>query len=258
MKIVIVGLGNIGTWFVSVLGRFDEIFLYDIDSNKKKLYPHARFLSGFEELKKIKPDMVLNAVSIKETIPVFNKIIEYISSDCILADVVSIKREISLFYSRNTMRYVSLHPMFGPNFKNMKNLKDEEVILISESCEEGLLYFRTLFKHTGIKVRELTFREHDELMLHSLGVPYFMAFLFSSIEDNSDVPGASYSKYKELAAKVLSEDENLLCEVLFNMGVDDRFEIVYKKTNEIRDIILNKDYKNALRLLDKVKKRYIS
>src|SRR3989338_6893463 len=64
------------------------------------------------------------------------------------------------FYKRHGFRFVSMHPMFGPTFANMESLKEESVIIIKESDEQGKQFFKKFYSSLGLRVFEYSFKEY--------------------------------------------------------------------------------------------------
>ena len=83
-----------------------------------KLTPSA-CVSSLDEIDSFRPELVINAVTLKYTIEVFKQVIPHIPSDCIISDISSVKTGLKDFYESTGMHYVSTHPMFGPTFANL-------------------------------------------------------------------------------------------------------------------------------------------
>ena len=126
-----------------------------------------------------------------------------ISRDCILGDIASVKGDIVDYYKRCPFRFVSVHPMFGPTFADMASLKEENVIIIKESDQEGAQFFRQLFERLGVKVFEYSFAEHDKMMAYSLTLPFVSSMAFAACVKNRVVPGTTFAKHWTIARGLL-------------------------------------------------------
>ncbi|MCK4747716.1 MAG: prephenate dehydrogenase/arogenate dehydrogenase family protein, partial [Bacteroidales bacterium] len=69
-KIVVLGAGKMGSWLVESLCLDYEVGVFDLDKSRLKyLFNSHRFLS-FEEIQDFQPDLLINAVSLNNTIEV--------------------------------------------------------------------------------------------------------------------------------------------------------------------------------------------
>ncbi len=48
----------------------------------------------------IPPELVINAVTLKYTIPVFEELLPHLSNDCIISDIASVKTGLQSFMRR--------------------------------------------------------------------------------------------------------------------------------------------------------------
>ena len=82
MRIAIIGAGNMGSWMVESLCLDYEVGVYDSDRNKLKYFFNSRKFLYYEELLDFQPDMVINAVSLENTIKVFEEIVPSLPANC--------------------------------------------------------------------------------------------------------------------------------------------------------------------------------
>ena len=162
------------------------------------------------------PDLLINAVSLDRTQGLFDEIVSYLPENCILADITSVKSGLAEYYKKLGRRFVSTHPMFGPTFGNVKNLSDENAIIISESDEEGKAFFRDFFEGLKIKVHEYSFQEHDKTIAYSLSIPFSSTMVFAACMKEQEAPGTTFKKHFSIAEGLLSEDDFLLSEILLS------------------------------------------
>ena len=136
-KIVVLGAGKMGSWLVETLCLDYDVGVFDLDKSKLKYFFNSHRFLTFDEIRDFKPDLLINAVSLNNTIEVFRKVEPYLPEQCIIADITSVKNGLLEYYRESGKRFVSTHPMFGPTFANIKDLSNENAIIISESDEEG-------------------------------------------------------------------------------------------------------------------------
>lgn len=146
MKILVVGAGKMGSWLIESLCLDYEVAAYDSDLTRLKYFFNTIKLINHEEIREFDPDIVINAVNLEITVPVFMEILPFLRQDCILADITSVKNGLQKYYPETGRRFVSTHPMFGPTFANIKDLSGQSAIIIKESDEEGKVFFRNFFR----------------------------------------------------------------------------------------------------------------
>ncbi len=247
MKIVILGAGHMGIWLIDILKSSHDLAVYDTDISKSRNIRSARIVAEPSGLQAFSPDLVINAVSLQNTIPAFKSVTPFLPQDCILADVASVKGPIPDYYRESSFRFASVHPMFGPTFANVDLLANENVILIKESHEEGARFFRKLFQDLGLNIFEYSFAEHDQMIAYSLTLPFASTMVFAACMDKTTVPGTTFRKHLEIAKGLLSEDEFLLAEILFNPFSLAQLEKVTSRLDFLKHVIRARDFEEAQR-----------
>ena len=240
-KILVLGAGNMGSWLVESLCLDYEVGVFDKDKSRLKYLFNSHRLLSPEEIREFNPEMVINAVSLQNTIRAFEEILPYISPECMLADITSVKTPVRDFYLNSGRKFVSTHPMFGPTFANIRELKDQSAIIIKQSDEEGKKFFRKFFESFGIKIFEYTFINHDKTIAYSLSIPFASSMVFAACMKQQEAPGTTFKKHLEIAKGLLSEDDYLLAEILFSPYTFEQLESITNKMEELKDIIKNKD-----------------
>ena len=179
-------------------------------------FSDAFILEDLDGIKAFSPETLINAVTLQNTVPVFDEALKYLPKSCVISDMASIKGPLEKYYAQCGFKFVSVHPMFGPTFADMDALKGESVIFIRESHPEGKAFVRSFFERLGVTIFEYSFAEHDRMMAYSLTLPFISSMAFASCVDRSAVPGTTFAKHMAIAKGLLSEDDSLLAEVLFN------------------------------------------
>jgi prephenate dehydrogenase len=215
-KIVVLGAGKMGAWLVESLCLDYDVGVYDTDKTKLKYFFNSHKFLTLEEVRDFQPDLLINAVSLNSTIQVFKEIDPFLKDDCILADITSVKNGLHEYYQKSGRRFVSTHPMFGPTFANIKDLSNENAIIILESDQEGIEFFRRFYSSLKLNIYEYSFSDHDETIAYSLSVPFSSSLVFAACMKKQEAPGTTFRKHLDVARGVLSEDDYLLSEILFN------------------------------------------
>ena len=243
-----------GAFFTDLLSFEHEVAVYDIDAKKLRfMYNTLRFTS-VDEIDSFEPELVINAVSLKYTLKVFDEIIPHLPKTCILSDISSVKTGFKDYYESTGMRYVSTHPMFGPTFANLGKLMSENAIIINEGDFMGRCFFKELYNRLELHICEYTFEEHDKTVAYSLSIPFISTFAFAAVMKHQDAPGTTFKRHMKIAQGVLSEDDTLLREILFNPYTKDQVEQIRNEMKEIIDIIDNRDEEHMQAYLTKIRK----
>ena len=159
MRILILGAGKMGSFFTDVLSFDHEVAVFDVKpQNLRFMYNCLRFTS-LDEIKEFRPELVINAATVKYTLDAFRQVLPVIPKDCIISDIASVKTGLQEFYDNSGFRYVSTHPMFGPTFANLDQLSTENAIIIKEGDCLGKVFFKDLYQRLGLNIFEYTFDE---------------------------------------------------------------------------------------------------
>ena len=253
MRILILGAGKMGSFFVDLLSFDHEVAVYDNDPKRLRFLYNTQRFTSIDEVDAFDPELVINAVSLKYTLQVFDELLPHISQDCILSDISSVKTGFREYYEQTGHRYVSSHPMFGPTFANLGDLSRENAILINEGDYMGRLFFRDLYLRLGLNLKELSFAEHDETMSYSLSIPFVSTFVFAAVMKHPDAPGTTFKRHMKIAKGVLNEDDYLLQEILFNPYTHDQVSQIRTELKELLEIIDNKDAAGMKAYLTKIR-----
>ncbi len=255
MRILIIGAGKMGSFFTDLISFKHETAVIDKDPQQLKFIYHAYRFTTYQEVKDFKPELVINAVTVKYTIEAFKEIIPYLPQDCILSDIASIKNGLQTFYKESGFRFVSSHPMFGPTFASLSNLANENAIVIEESDHLGKVFFKDLYYDLGLNIFEYTFEEHDETASYTLSIPFVSTFVFAATMKHQNAPGTTFKRHMKIAKGLLSEDDYLLQEILFNKRSPKQIEKIILELQKLSTIIEQKDEKAMQTYLVELRKK---
>jgi prephenate dehydrogenase len=241
-KILVLGAGKMGTWLVESLCLDYEVGVYDEDISRLKYLFKCNRLLSYQEIRDFAPDLLINAVSLQNTIPVFKEVLPFLPENCIIADITSVKTPLKDFYLNSGRRFVSSHPMFGPTFANIKQLSDQSAVIIKESDLEGKKFFRNFYSSFGIKIFEYSFTDHDKTIAYSLSIPFASTMVFAATMKQQKAPGTTFKKHLEIAKGLFSEDDYLLGEILFSPYSCEQLDIISKKLEFLKEIIKEKNF----------------
>ena len=254
MRILVLGAGKMGSFFLDLLSFEHETAVYEKNPERLRFTFNTLRFTSMEEVEAFKPELVINAVTVKYTIKAFEEVIPHLPEDCIISDISSVKTGLKDFYGQCGHRYVSTHPMFGPTFANLNQLSHENAIIISEGDYMGRIFFKDLYSRLGLSIYEYSFEEHDKTVAYSLSIPFVSTFVFAAVMKHQDAPGTTFKRHMKIARGVLSEDDYLLQEILFNPYTSGQVEQIRTELKELLSIIKRKDEQAMKAYLEKIRK----
>lgn len=253
MRILVLGAGKMGSFFLDLLSFDHETAVYEKDPMRMRFTYNCRRFTTLEEIEGFGPELVINAVTVKYTVSAFNEVLPHLPKDCILSDIASVKTGLKDFYEQCGRRYVSTHPMFGPTFANLQQLSEENAIIISEGDYMGRIFFKDLYARLGLNIYEYTFDEHDRTVAYSLSIPFVSTFVFAAVMKHQDAPGTTFKRHMRIAKGVLNEDDYLLQEILFSPYTGGQVEQIRSELKNLLDIINRKDADGMKAYLAKIR-----
>lgn len=253
MKILVLGAGKMGSFFIDLLSFDHDVAVYEKDPRRMRFTYNCQRFTQLEDIKAFQPQLVINAVTVKYTLQAFDEILPFIPEDCILSDIASVKTGLKDYYDTCGHPYVSTHPMFGPTFANLNQLSEENAIIISEGDYMGRIFFKDLYSRLGLNIYEYTFDEHDQTVAYSLSIPFVSTFVFAAVMKHQDAPGTTFKRHMRIAKGVLGEDDYLLQEILFNPYTHDQVSQIRTELKELLEIIDHKDANAMKQYLRKIR-----
>ena len=242
-----------GSFFCDLLSFEHDLAVYDPDLKRLRFMFNCQRFDTLDKVDNFKPELVINAATVKSTLEAFNAILPHIPEKCIISDIASVKTGLKEFYEHSGHPYVSTHPMFGPTFASLSNLSNENAIIISEGDYLGKVFFRDLYNRLKLHIEEYTFAEHDLTIAYSLSIPFASTLVFASNMKHQDAPGTTFKKHMAIANGLMSEDDYLLSEILFNPHTSSQLQNISDKLTELKDIVDTRDSERMKRFLDQAR-----
>lgn len=253
MRILVLGAGKMGSFFLDLLSFEHETAVYEKNPERLRFTYNTLRFTALDEIDEFRPELVINAVTVKYTISAFKEAMPHLPADCIISDISSVKTGLKDFYEHCGHRYVSTHPMFGPTFANLNQLSHENAIIISEGDYMGRIFFKDLYSRLGLNIYEYSFEEHDKTVAYSLSIPFVSTFVFAAVMKHQDAPGTTFKRHMNIAKGVLNEDDFLLQEILFNPHTSEQVEQIRTELKLLLEIIDNKDAEGMKEYLTKIR-----
>ncbi|WP_300812219.1 prephenate dehydrogenase/arogenate dehydrogenase family protein [uncultured Bacteroides sp.] len=244
-----------GSFFNDVLSFQHETAVFDVNPHQLRFVYNTYRFTTLDEIKEFEPELVINAATVKYTLDAFRQVLPVLPKDCILSDIASVKTGLKAFYQQSGFRYVSTHPMFGPTFASLNNLSTENAIIISEGDHLGKVFFKDLYQTLKLNIFEYTFDGHDETVAYSLSIPFVSTLVFASVMKHQDAPGTTFKKHMAIARGLMSEDDYLLQEILFNPRTPAQVANIRTELKNLLGIIEAKDADGMKQYLTRLREK---
>ena len=118
----------------------------------------------------------------------------------------------------------------------------------------GKIFFKDIYEKLHLNIREYTFEEHDHVVAYSLGIPFASTMVFAATMKHQDAPGTTFKRHMKIARGLLSEDDYLLTEILFNPHTPHQIEHIQEELSALLDIIKHRDTEGIKTFLTKIRK----
>ena len=222
MRILILGAGKMGSFFTDILSFQHETAVFDVNPHQLRFVYNTYRFTTLEEIKEFEPELVINAATEKYTLDAFRKI---------------------------------LPVLHKATFASLNNLNTENAIIISEGDHLGKIFFKDLYQTMMLNIFEYTFDEHDETVAYSLSIPFVSTFVFAAVMKHQEAPGTTFKKHMAIAKGLLSEDDYLLQEILFNPRTPSQVENIRTELKQLLEIITSKDAEGMKKYLTKIREK---
>ncbi|MCY3411633.1 MAG: prephenate dehydrogenase/arogenate dehydrogenase family protein [Candidatus Heimdallarchaeota archaeon] len=176
--LVIGGLGNMGSWFVSFLQStgFDVSISDPLMGDK-----------NIDEEKYGEFEYIFVCVPLHETKQVLENLINK-RIESVIFEISSLKSHINDTLKKarkSNMKIHSIHPLFGPQVSDLsgRNL----LVCRTNGCDRIMNDTHVFFGETMINIQDITLEDHDKLMLYSLGLSHFINILNGLVLSNSGI-----------------------------------------------------------------------
>ena len=81
MKILVMGAGKMGSFFIDLLSFEHEVAVFERDPKRMRFTYNCQRFTTYEEIQEFGPELLINAVTLKYTIPVFKEVIPYLPAN---------------------------------------------------------------------------------------------------------------------------------------------------------------------------------
>ncbi len=92
------------------------------------------------------------------------------------------------------------------------------------------------------------------MMAYSLAIPFVSSMIFAACVDMKTVPGTTFKRQLMIARRLLSEDDHLLAEVLFNPESLKELGKLTSRLELLKHIMQDRDYDEASEFFHRLRK----
>lgn len=246
-----------GSFFCDLLSDDHEVAIYDVNPEKLKFTFGCQRFTTLDEIDAFAPELVINAATVKYTLKAFEEVLPHLPANCIISDIASVKTGLPEFYAKSGHPFASTHPMFGPTFASLRNLANENAIIITEGDHLGRIFFRDIYSRLGLHIEEYSFEQHDRTIAYSLSIPFASTLAFASVMEPQDAPGTTFKRHMAIAQGLMSEDDYLVSEILFNPHTPGQLQRIISQMARLKEIVERHDSEAMKQYLADVRKRVV-
>ncbi len=175
--IAVIGFGRFGKLLVKILLKYSRAKIILISIEKISISHKNLEVKSIDGVKNA--DVIIPCVPISKFEEVIKQISPLIRKGAIIIDVCSVKMfpvDIMKAYLPDSTQIIASHPMFGPDsYRIKKRLNGLKLVVWNISAkEENYSQVKKFFSDLGLKIIELSPKDHDKFIAASLGYSYFI------------------------------------------------------------------------------------
>ena len=266
-SVAIIGAGKMGLWFCNYFSRKNNyaVSLFDkrkINLDLKKYQYRVTICNSLNTCVR-KADIVLVCVPIRITISIINKCVPIMKKGACIVEISSIKTDVfdTLLKIPGDLVPLSIHPMFGPGAKRLRDTKILIIPVRNKETEQKIV--NSLFNETKTIVVKGP-KYHDSFMAVILGIVYYVNLLLAVTLSKENITllrkfsGTTFYLQALLFESILTDNSSLITSLL----VDNKELLKYlKKFNQESAKLFNTINKDKFKLqkrISRIKKDYIN
>ena len=266
-SVAIIGAGKMGLWFCNYFSKKNNfnVSLFDkrkINLDLKKYQYKVTICDSLNTCVR-KADIVLICVPIRITISIVNKCVPIMKKGACIVEISSIKTDVfdTLLKIPGDLVPLSIHPMFGPGAKRLRDTKILMIPVRNKETEQKIV--KSLFNEIKtIVVKDPKY--HDSLMAVILGIVYYVNLLLAVTLSKENITllrkfsGTTFYLQTLLFESILTDNSSLITSLL----VDNKELLKYlKKFNQESAKLFNTINKDKFKLqkrISRIKNDYIN
>ena len=274
-NILIIGCGLIGS---SILrGSFarkisKNIFVYEKSKKNisliKKINKKTKFLNRLDS-QISKMDLIILCTHMNQYISIIKKLQKFTSSNNIITDTGSTKRDIINLINRNKKIkdiFIPSHPIAGSEVSGPKNgnknlFKNKWCIILNSKNKIKLKKLENFWKKLGSKIILMNAIEHDKIFSITSHLPHLIAYnLVKTAIDFQKKTKKNIIKYSAGGlrdfSRIASSNEIMWKDIFFSNkdNIIQSINIFVKNLNNFKNLINKKNNKDIIKILKNSKK----
>lgn len=256
--LVIGGAGRMGKWMCQFLADSGHEITV-IDKEPPDFSCHIK-ASIDEEVKDF--DLIIIATPIRVSVAILKDLLAYDLSRPVIFDVSSIKAPVEDVLEKmkaKSVKVTSIHPMFGPS---VPYLFGRHVIRTSLGVEAADQAVTDLFLPTSLKLVDMSFSEHDQIISYLLAMSHLLNITFVDALRNSGFPlkvlegfaSTTFINQLNVAKAVLSENPKLYYEIqALNPQNPEAHEMLLSSLDKLIYVVSSKKEEGFLEVMQECK-----
>lgn len=216
MNAGLIGFGRLGRLLVRHFARDARIFVHDRRFDARAVRAFGAVPATLAQA--CAQPVVVLCVPISQMEPLARRIRGLVDPGTLVVDVASVKEEPLRALKKilpRTVRILGTHPNFGPD-SAADTLKGRKIVLCRVRLSEALYRrAKSVLTRKGLEVVELTPREHDRRMAHSLALTHFIGR--GLVAYGAKTTGVDTEGYKRLL-RILETVQNDSWELFVDMN----------------------------------------
>lgn len=175
--IVVIGFGRFGKLIIKILLKYSRAKIILIETKKINISHKRLVVESVDGIKNA--DIIIPCVPISSFEGVIKQIAPLIKKGAIVMDVCSVKMfpvDIMETHLPHSTQIIASHPMFGPDsYRIKKGLNNFKLVIWNIGAKEKIYQqVKKFFSTLGLKIIELTPKDHDKFLALSLGYSYLI------------------------------------------------------------------------------------
>ncbi|HKX21605.1 MAG TPA: prephenate dehydrogenase/arogenate dehydrogenase family protein [Nitrososphaeraceae archaeon] len=278
-SVAIIGTGKMGLWFCNYFSKKNNfnVSLFDkrkINLDLKKYQYRVTICNSLNTCVR-KADIVIVCVPISITSSIINKCVPIMKKGACIVEISSIKTDVfdTLLKIPRDLVPLSIHPMFGPGAKRLRDTKILIIPVRNKETEQKIV--NSLFNETKTIVVKGP-KYHDSFMAVILGIVYYVNLLLAVTLSKENITllrkfsGTTFYLQALLFESILTDNSSLITSLLvdnkellkylkkFNQESAKLFTIINKNKFKLEKRIsrIKKDYTNKANIAASYEKLY--
>jgi prephenate dehydrogenase len=178
---IVGGTGRMGMLLVNILkDKVETINIVSRDVGRAQETAKELNVSWLPLEKAYQSNIVIVSVPIQETVKICKSIGQKMHAQSLLVELASLKTGITEIIKNsipNSVEYLSLHPLFGPQ---VKDITGKRFVAVEPTSGTLTTEFLEMLQEGGALIKKATVEEHDSAMASIQVLHHFALITFSS------------------------------------------------------------------------------